>query len=64
MHALTSSINLISAVIDNHIFQGNQLDIDPNRVVWKRALDMNDRALREIEVALVKEMECQEKMAL
>lgn len=52
MHALTSSINLISAVIDNHIFQGNQLDIDPNRVVWKRALDMNDRALREIKVAL------------
>jgi formate--tetrahydrofolate ligase len=51
MHALTSSINLISAIIDNSIFQGNPLNIDPNRVVWKRALDMNDRALREIEVA-------------
>lgn len=51
MHALTSSINLISAVIDNHIFQGNELNIDPTRVVWKRALDMNDRALREITIA-------------
>ncbi|MCH5171337.1 MAG: formate--tetrahydrofolate ligase [Erysipelotrichales bacterium] len=51
MHALTSSINLISAVIDNHIFQGNELNIDPNKVVWKRALDMNDRALREITIA-------------
>ena len=50
MHALTSSINLISAIIDNHIFQGNQLDIDPNRILWKRALDMNDRALRKVTV--------------
>lgn len=54
MHALTSSINLISAVIDNHIYQGNELGIDPNRVVWKRAMDMNDRALREITVGLGK----------
>jgi len=52
MHALTSSINLISAVIDNHIFQGNELRIDPQRIVWKRAMDMNDRALREIVVGL------------
>jgi formate--tetrahydrofolate ligase len=51
MHALTSSINLISAVIDNHIFQGNQLRIDPNRILWKRALDMNDRALRNVTVS-------------
>ncbi len=51
MHALTSSINLISAIIDNSIFQGNPLNIDPKRVVWKRAIDMNDRALREIEIA-------------
>lgn len=51
MHALTSSINLISAVIDNHIYQGNELGIDPKRVVWRRAMDMNDRALREITVA-------------
>lgn len=48
MHALTSSINLISAVLDNYIYQGNELNIDPNKVVWKRALDMNDRTLREI----------------
>jgi formate--tetrahydrofolate ligase len=51
MHALTSSINLISAVIDNSIYQGNPLNIDPNHIVWKRAMDMNDRALREITVA-------------
>lgn len=51
MHALTSSINLISAIIDNHIFQGNELNIDPNNIVWSRAMDMNDRALRNIEVA-------------
>lgn len=50
MHALTSSINLISAVIDNHIFQGNELRIDPERILWKRALDMNDRALRSVTV--------------
>ena len=52
MHALTSSINLISAVIDNHIWQGNELRIDPKRVVWKRAMDMNDRALRKVNVAV------------
>ena len=52
MHALTSSINLISAVIDNSLFQGNPLNINPDRVVWKRALDMNDRTLREINIAL------------
>ena len=51
MHALTSSINLISAVIDNHIFHGNQLNIDPDRILWKRALDMNDRALRNVTVS-------------
>lgn len=51
MHALTSSINLISAIIDNHIFRGNALNIDPKRVVWRRALDMNDRALRDVIVA-------------
>ena len=52
MHALTSSINLIAAIIDNHIYQGNELNIDPNRIVWKRALDMNDRALRDVDVML------------
>ncbi len=50
MHALTSSINLISAVIDNSLFHGNPLQIDPTRVVWKRAMDMNDRSLREITI--------------
>lgn len=53
MHALTSSINLVSACIDNELFHGTlNLDIDPERVVWKRAMDMNDRALREIDIAL------------
>lgn len=51
MHALTSSINLISAIIDNSIYQGNPLRIDPQRIMWKRAMDMNDRALRNVEVA-------------
>ncbi|MDY0177739.1 MAG: formate--tetrahydrofolate ligase [Bacilli bacterium] len=51
MHALTSAINLISAIIDNHIYQGNVLQIDPSKIVWKRALDMNDRALRSIIIA-------------
>ena len=50
-HALTSTINLIAAIIDNHIYQGNELRIDPNRVEWKRALDINDRALRSVTVA-------------
>ncbi|MDY4848710.1 MAG: formate--tetrahydrofolate ligase [Bacilli bacterium] len=50
LHALTSSINLIAAVIDNHIFQGNELRINPEKIVWKRALDMNDRALRSVTV--------------
>ena len=52
MHALTSSINLISAIIDNHIYQGNELNIDPNKIVWKRSLDMNDRELRTINIGL------------
>lgn len=51
LHALTSSINLIAAVIDNHIYQGNELRINPNRILWRRALDMNDRALRSITIA-------------
>ncbi len=51
MHALTSSINLIAAVIDNSIWQGNPLNIDPNRIVWSRAMDMNDRALRCVSVS-------------
>ena len=52
MHALTSAINLIAAVIDNHIYQGNELQIDQNKILWKRAMDMNERELREIEIGL------------
>lgn len=54
LHALTSSINLIAAVLDNSIYQGNLLNIDPNRVVWTRVLDMNDRVLRNIKVGIGK----------
>lgn len=50
MHCLTSSINLISAIIDNHIYQGNELRIDKDRIMWKRAIDTNDRQLRNIEI--------------
>ena len=52
MHAITAANNLLSAAIDNHIHQGNALRIDPRAVVWKRCLDMNDRALREVVVGL------------
>lgn len=48
IHAITAANNLISAVIDNHIFQGNELQIDVNSITWKRCMDMNDRALRNI----------------
>ena len=48
IHAITAANNLISAVIDNHIFQGNELQINPKTITWKRAMDMNDRALRKI----------------
>lgn len=51
-HAITTSNNLISALIDNHIQQGNILGIDPRKIVWRRVLDMNDRALRNIVVGL------------
>ncbi len=49
-HAITSAHNLLSAIIDNHIYWGNKLNIDENRIVWKRVLDMNDRALRFIDI--------------
>ena len=52
MHAITAANNLLSAVIDNHIHQGNSLEIDVRRILWKRAVDMNDRALRSIVVGL------------
>lgn len=54
IHALTSSINLIAAVLDNSIHQENYLNIDPEKVVWTRAIDMNDRVLRNIKVGIGK----------
>ena len=51
-HAITSANNLLAAMLDNHIHQGNALRIDTNQIVWKRCLDMNDRALRNIVVGL------------
>ncbi|TCS59661.1 formate-tetrahydrofolate ligase [Primorskyibacter sedentarius] len=51
-HAITSAHNLLSAMIDNHIYWGNKLEIDERRVVWRRVMDMNDRALRDIVTSL------------
>ncbi len=51
-HAITSANNLLAAMLDNHLQQGNQLNIDPNQIVWKRCLDMNDRVLRNVVVGL------------
>lgn len=52
IHAITTANNAISAIIDNHIHQGNELNIDPRRIAWKRAIDMNDRALRDVVIGL------------
>lgn len=52
LHAITTANNALSALIDNHIQQGNDLNIDPRRIDWKRVMDINDRALREIVVGL------------
>jgi formate--tetrahydrofolate ligase len=51
-HAITSANNALMALVDNHIFQGNELNIDPRRMTFKRVLDMNDRALREVVIGL------------
>ena len=51
-HAITSAHNLLSAMLDNHVYWGNGLDIDVRRIAWKRVLDMNDRALRQITASL------------
>ena len=53
-HAITSAHNLLSALIDNHIYWGNKLKIDPKNIMWKRVVDLNDRALRKIEINLEK----------
>ncbi|MCR4927867.1 MAG: formate--tetrahydrofolate ligase [Lachnospiraceae bacterium] len=51
-HAITSATNLLAALLDNHIQQGNELDIDTRNIIWKRCVDMNDRALRNIVIGL------------
>jgi formate--tetrahydrofolate ligase len=51
-HAITAANNLLAALIDNHIYWGNKLGLDPRRVSWRRAMDMNDRALRSVELRL------------
>lgn len=56
-HAITSANNLLAALLDNHIQQGNELGIDPRQVVWKRCMDMNDRSLRNIVVGLGSKMD-------
>ena len=52
LHAMTAANNLVSACIDNHLYHGNSLNIDPENISWKRCLDLNDRALRKVEVGL------------
>lgn len=51
-HAITSAHNLLAAIVDSHIFHGNELDLDPARIIWPRSLDINDRALRHITVGV------------
>ncbi len=53
-HAITSAHNLLSALIDNHVYWGNKLNIDPNNIIWKRVVDLNDRSLRKIKINLEK----------
>src|SRR5215471_3922691 len=52
MHAVTAAHNMLSAMIDNHLYQGNQLGLDPHNITWRRVLDVNDRALRNIVIGL------------
>jgi formate--tetrahydrofolate ligase len=52
MHAVTAAHNMLAAMIDNHLFQGNQLGLDPHNITWRRVLDVNDRALRNIVIGL------------
>lgn len=63
-HAIGAANNLLAAMIDNHIFQGNALNIDPRKITWKRCVDMNDRQLRSVVDGLGgKQTECREKTA-
>ena len=52
IHAVTAAHNLLAAILDNHIFQGNELNIDPKRILWQRVMDISDRQLRRIVVGL------------
>ena len=52
MHVITTAHNALSALIDNHLHQGNELGIDPRRIIWKRVVDLNDRALRQVTIGL------------
>lgn len=51
-HAVSSSVNLVAAILDNHIYQGNEKNIDPKQIVWRRCVDLNDRALRNIVIGM------------
>lgn len=53
-HAITTAVNLVAAMLDNHIYQGNEKNIDPSNIIWKRCVDLNDRALREVVIGLGK----------
>ena len=65
IHAIGAAHNLLAAMVDNHIYQGNALNIDPQRVTWRRCVDMNDRQLRNIRDGLGKgRTACRETTAL
>ena len=51
-HAITSAVNLVAAILDNHIYQGNEKNIDPKQIVWRRCVDLNDRALRNVVIGM------------
>lgn len=55
IHAITAANNLISACIDNHLFQGNELKLNPKKITWQRCMDLNDRALREVKIIIDKD---------
>ena len=61
IHAITASNNLIAAAIDNHLYQGNKLNLDEKRIIFERAIDINDRALREVEIGLSSQKETKRK---
>ena len=64
LHAITCANNLISAAIDNHLFQGNDLEIDINSIVFERCIDLNDRSLREVEIQIKKDVKRKEHFVI